>query len=63
MQQTSAEMILILAFFFLLQPGGYTSNATNADAHPFLLENVQLFLIGLTHQRHLLTATVAQQLI
>ena len=38
-----ADMI-ILAFFFLLRPGEYTDNDGYTDKHPFLLENVQLFI-------------------
>ena len=57
-QQATADMIL-LAFFFLLRPGEYTAKSTNPDAHPFLLENVQLF-IGPHHRLDLMTATVAQ---
>jgi len=33
-----------LAFFFLLRPGEYTDNDGDTDKHPFLLENVQLFI-------------------
>ena len=38
-----ADMI-ILAFFFLLRPGEYTDNDGNTDKHPFLLQDVQLFI-------------------
>jgi len=38
-----ADMI-ILAFFFLLRPGEYTDNDGDTDKHPFLLEDVQLFI-------------------
>jgi hypothetical protein len=57
-QQATADMI-ILAFFFLLRPGEYTAKSTSEDAHPFLLENVQLF-VGPTHRLDLFTATPAQ---
>jgi len=36
--------MIILAFFFLLRPGEYTDNDGDTDKHPFLLENVQLFI-------------------
>jgi hypothetical protein len=36
--------MIILAFFFLLRPGKYTDNDGNNNKHPFLLENIQLFI-------------------
>jgi hypothetical protein len=36
--------MIILAYFFLLQPGEYTDNDGDTDKHPFLLEDVQLFI-------------------
>jgi hypothetical protein len=38
-----ADMI-ILAFFFLLRPGEYTDNNGDTNKHPFLLEDIQLFI-------------------
>jgi len=38
-----ADMI-ILALFFLLWPGKYTDNDGNTDKHPFLLQDIQLFI-------------------
>jgi hypothetical protein len=54
-QQAFADMIC-LAFFFLLRPGEYTGSG--AGSHPFLLEDVQLFL-GAT-RLNLATAPPAQ---
>jgi hypothetical protein len=50
--------MIVLAFFFLLRPGEYTAKAT-AEAHPFLLENVQLFT-GPTHRLDFTSATDPQ---
>jgi len=36
--------MIILAFFFLLRPGEYTDNDGDTNKHPFLLEDVQLFI-------------------
>ena len=36
--------MIILAFFFLLRPGKYTENSRNTNKHPFLLEDIQLFI-------------------
>jgi hypothetical protein len=36
--------MIILAYFFLLQPGEYTDNDGDTDKHPFLLEDVQFFI-------------------
>ena len=36
--------MIILAFFFLLRPGKYTDDNGNKNKHPFLLENIQLFI-------------------
>ena len=36
--------MIILAFFFLLRPGEYTDNNGDTDKHPFLLEDIQLFI-------------------
>ena len=38
-----ADMI-VLAFFFLLRPGEYTDNSGDTSKHPFLLEDIQLFI-------------------
>ena len=36
--------MIILAFFFLLRPGEYTDNDGDTDKHPFLLQDIQLFI-------------------
>ena len=36
--------MIILAFFFLLRPGEYTDNNGDTNKHPFLLEDIQLFI-------------------